>query len=244
MKFQDLTGIRYGRLVQIERAENKGKRTAWKCKCDCGNIVEVLSINLKRKYTQSCGCLHRETTIRNSRKPLEYRIEGDVAICLATNGVEFYVDVEDIFKIESHAWYQNDMGYILGDIPNGEKGVRLHRFLLGVDGKECVIDHIDRNPLNNRKSNLRICTQQQNVWNSGMRKNNTSGVTGVSYEKRRGRWLAKIKVSGKSIHIGYYKNFDDAVSARYKAEEKYFGDYCSHNNIRNGSIKYDCQVGY
>ena len=55
-KFNDLTGQRFGMLTVIERAENKSGRTAWKCKCDCGNISIALASNLVRGFTKSCGC--------------------------------------------------------------------------------------------------------------------------------------------------------------------------------------------
>ena len=59
-KLKDLTGMKFGRLTVLERAENKGTRTCWLCKCDCGNEVTVLGEDLKSGHTQSCGCLHRE----------------------------------------------------------------------------------------------------------------------------------------------------------------------------------------
>lgn len=56
----DLTGQRFGRLTVVFRAENKGGKTRWHCKCDCGKEKDVLAINLVRGLTQSCGCLHKE----------------------------------------------------------------------------------------------------------------------------------------------------------------------------------------
>jgi len=57
----DLTGDRYGRLVVISRAPNKGRRVAWRCRCDCGAERIIASNNLRRRHTLSCGCLLRET---------------------------------------------------------------------------------------------------------------------------------------------------------------------------------------
>ena len=68
MVFQDLTGQRYGRLVAIERAPNKGRRTMWKCKCDCGNEVIVRAENLKSGNTISCGCYASEQIIKRLTK--------------------------------------------------------------------------------------------------------------------------------------------------------------------------------
>lgn len=58
--FKDLTGQRFGRLTVVCRAENKCGKTNWHCKCDCGNEKDVLSINLTRGLTRSCGCFHNE----------------------------------------------------------------------------------------------------------------------------------------------------------------------------------------
>lgn len=59
-KFIDLTGQKFGRLTVIERAENKGKHTVWKCKCECGNIIDVYSTHLNQGKSTSCGCLRVE----------------------------------------------------------------------------------------------------------------------------------------------------------------------------------------
>lgn len=79
--------------------------------------------------------------------------------------------------------------------------------------------------LNNRKSNLRICTHQQNCYNVKEYSHNTSGVTGVYFDKKNNKWCAKIKADGKNIWLGRYNTFDEAVKVRKEAEEKYFGEF-------------------
>ena len=66
MKRLDLSGKRFGRLVAIEKVCNKGKKVVWKCKCDCGNIVNVLTTNLTCGKTKSCGCFKFESFIKRS----------------------------------------------------------------------------------------------------------------------------------------------------------------------------------
>lgn len=68
MRLDDLTGRRYGRLVVIERSENKGEKTCWVCKCDCGNMLLVMSNSLKSGHTSSCGCFQKEEIRRRSLK--------------------------------------------------------------------------------------------------------------------------------------------------------------------------------
>jgi len=83
------------------------------------------------------------------------------------------------------------------------------------------IDHEDQNPLNEAWENLRDVTNQDNNRNTSLQKNNTSGVMGVYWCKSRKKWCADIKVNRKKIHIGYFKEFDDAATARKAAEIKY-----------------------
>lgn len=68
MRLEDLTGQRFGRLTVIERAPNKGNKTMWLCKCDCGNVKTVDSYLLKSGQTMSCGCLHREMVSKQHTK--------------------------------------------------------------------------------------------------------------------------------------------------------------------------------
>lgn len=68
MRLKDLTGQKFGRLTVIERAPNKGKKTMWRCKCDCGTYVNVSADNLASQNTASCGCLRVETARKKSTK--------------------------------------------------------------------------------------------------------------------------------------------------------------------------------
>ena len=84
------------------------------------------------------------------------------------------------------------------------------------------------------KENLRKCSTTQNRMNSNTRSNNTSGCTGVYWNKRKNRWASNIGVHNKDIFLGYYKNFEDAVKARKEAEEKYFGEFSYDNSMKGG----------
>ena len=67
--------------------------------------------------------------------------------------------------------------------------------------------------------------------NTGLKLNNTSGATGVSWHKNKGKWQAYLTINHKRIHLGYHVKFDDAVKVRKDAEEKYFGEYSYDNSI-------------
>lgn len=99
--------------------------------------------------------------------------------------------------------------------------VGLHRFLLNAKTGDYV-DHINHNTLDNRRHNLRICKNSTNLRNGRIRVNNTSGISGVCWDKSRSKWSAIIKVNYKSIHLGRYDSFENAVQARKLAEVKYF----------------------
>lgn len=99
------------------------------------------------------------------------------------------------------------------------------------------VDHIDRDKSNNRWGNLRAATAKQNAENSGLRKSNRSGVTGVS--KWNGYWVARIKSNYKSKTIGYFKDFDSAVKARKEAEKTVF----THAPLQSSCHDDPCQQG-
>ena len=136
------------------------------------------------------------------------------------NGEIGLFDLDDEELVKNTYWGIDVAGYIHGKV-NG-KLARYHRHLFNFP-KE-TIDHINRDKLDNRKNNLRLCSQKENSRNLSLAKNNTSGVTGVTKTKH-GTWKARITVDRKEIHLGNYKSLDKAAKARRNAEIKYFGDY-------------------
>lgn len=105
---------------------------------------------------------------------------------------------------------------------HNNRQVLLHRYILKPDAHD-IIDHIDRNPLNNTRENLRVTTFQTNVRNRGVQRNNTSGVAGVSYAKDRNKWTSQIKVNRKVIVLGHFEEKEEAIKKRKEAELLYFG---------------------
>lgn len=88
-----------------------------------------------------------------------------------------------------------------------------------------VIDHIDGNPANNRIENLRACTQQQNVFNAGTRSTNTSGYTGVYWDRKNNKWRAAIRVSGRMKVLGRFDSIESAIAARTQAAKAMHGEF-------------------
>ena len=83
------------------------------------------------------------------------------------------------------------------------------------------VDHIDHDYRNNSWDNLRVATQQENTKNQSKRRQNTSGTTGISFDKISGTWVAKIGVDMKTLYIGRHKDIKEAIKLRKAAEVKY-----------------------
>lgn len=109
-------------------------------------------------------------------------------------------------------------------------GSRLAWLLYYGEWPEKTVDHIDGNRRNDRIVNLRLASESEQQWNKGINRNNTSGIKGVSFNKRRNEagllpWEVYITVYYKRIHVGFFNNLEDAVKARQKAAMIYHGDF-------------------
>lgn len=132
------------------------------------------------------------------------------------------VDNDDFDFLNQWKWYVSWNGYALRrECVNGEtKYIRMHRQINSTpDGM--VTDHINRNKLDNRRSNLRTASKSTNGFNTELRSTNKSGHKGVYWEKWSARWRAEIKVNYKKKSLGRYKSMNDAIVARKRAEFKY-----------------------
>lgn len=127
------------------------------------------------------------------------------------------IDNEDYLKVNKYSWWSKPQGYIYTQTGTGyeRKTIYLHRFIMNVS-KNKEIDHINHNKIDNRKSNLRICTRSQNNMNK-------PGIRGVA--KYKGKWRARIKLNRKEIHIGIYNKYIDALNARKKKELVLFKEF-------------------
>ena len=93
-------------------------------------------------------------------------------------------------------------------------------------GKKRVYSYkLESNKINNHITNLRYATNSENGMNKSMRKDNTSGVTGISWHKQRNKWRVQIKLNGKGKHIGYFNNLEDAKTTREYVVSQYYGEF-------------------
>lgn len=243
-KLNDLTGQAFGKLTVINRVEDyvspKGQRkTQWLCECSCDahNRIVVLGNNLIKNNTNSCGCLQKERASEFNKEYNDYDLSGEYGIGYTFKGEEFYFDLEDYNLIKNHCWHITNRGYVTTRDDN-KKGRRisLHRLVMGLTNEKIDVDHIHgkKTRNDNRKENLRLATRSQNNMNSALSKNNTTGVTGVYFDRNAKKWTASIMVNYKTIYLGLFDTFEEAVKTRKKAEEKYFGEYSYDNSQQMG----------
>lgn len=132
------------------------------------------------------------------------------AIPLKNGGVAI-VDEEDFEHLSAMNWYRRKDNYVYNRTAEGT--VYLHRVVNNTpEGYDT--DHINRNPLDNRKENLRTVPHHINIRNRDMQKNNTSGTTGVVWFDRYSKWQAQGKYKNRAIYLGRYEKLDDAIQAR------------------------------
>ena len=112
-----------------------------------------------------------------------------------------------------------------------------HRLIYLILNKELpeVVDHIDRNKLNNLGDNLRGCSKSENERNRTEYSTNTSGYKGVWLHKQRSKWCAEISVDGKSIKLGLFTTPEQAAEAYNDASTKYRGEFGFQNLIKKGN---------
>lgn len=215
--------LAYIKLYDKKKLKNKAY---YNCKCDCGNYHIVSSSSLTSNKTKSCGCL-KDKTIDAKRKTNRYEFFDDYIIGYDYNEKYFIIDKEDYDKIKDYCWLSSPFGYFCCTRKiNGKRiNMKLHRMIMGCEPYDNVlIDH--KNTLekwDNRKSNLRVATRQQNMFNSKLSKNNESGFVGVYWSKKDSSWYSQINKDGKHIHLGYTKTKEQAIIQRLEAELKYFG---------------------
>ena len=232
--YKDITDQRFGRLVAIKKVKtpphirNKGQKACWLCRCDCGIEKCIVATNLQNGSILSCGCLNKEIVSNLFKKYNDYDLSGEYGIGYTSKGEEFYFDLEDYDKIKNTHWSLNLHGYVSGHI--NRVNTELHTTIID-RASGMNIDHINRNRLDNRKSNLRVCTISENRRNSSLSRKNTSGISGVSWFKKTSQWRARITVDKKEIHLGCFSNKDDAIKARLLAEKKYFKEFSPQKHL-------------
>lgn len=155
----------------------------------------------------------------------------DVVVIPLSSGAHTIVDAADFPKVAGYPWYESSNGrhtsYAYCGIGGRyhRKHFALHRFLLNPP-RDMVVDHINRNGLDNRRCNLRVLTLSQNLMNSP---SITGGYKGAHYCKRTGRWSANIMKDGKNYWLGRHDTAEEAARAYDRAALELHGPHAYLN---------------
>lgn len=150
--------------------------------------------------------------------------------------LEVLVDLEDYEYLSKFKWYvwkgkSNNTLYVRRNKYEGNKQITIlmHRLIMDVSDPKIVVDHVDRNALNNQRSNLRKCSNSQNVKN--VKRKGSSIYAGVSYHKGCKKWVAGISKNGdgKRVHIGIFSSEIEAAKAYDREASIYFGEFANLN---------------
>ena len=242
----DLINKRFGRLTVIEldkernlkekervkNGEIKIASVCWKCKCDCGNIVSVTASRLSSNKTISCGCHKKEVISKIKSKENEYEFleDGIVKGWDTKHEHYFLIDKQDYEVVKQYCWVSKK-GKVEGDFywyayvkGKGNK-IGLHQLIMTFINdkyepcKQYLLDHIDRNPSNNTRNNLRLVNQQENGKNKKTSYKNTSGKQGISWDKNSNSWHCYINYEkGKRINKRF-KTLEEAMNQRLEWEK-------------------------
>lgn len=142
------------------------------------------------------------------------------------------IDENQKEKVLIYKWSLSNQGYAYRTFRKDgvTKHEKMHRFLISAPEGMCV-DHINRDRLDNRLCNLRLCERRKNSYNATKRKNTTSRYKGVYWKADRGYWVARVKVDGKNKILGHFSDETEAAKAYNEGAALHYGEFCSLNPI-------------
>lgn len=149
------------------------------------------------------------------------------------------IDLEDLEKVISHPYtwfaiYDNDIKnyYAKSSIYNSDtklsRPLSLHQYIMDANGR--IVDHINSNTLDNRKSNLRVVLDCNNSMNrKSKNKNNKSGYRNVSWNKRLNKWIVQMQINKKNTMLGKFDNVHEAGKFAEEMRKKYYGEFAGND---------------
>lgn len=145
-----------------------------------------------------------------------------------TQGMTALVDDSDYELLSKYKWRAKKFSrYFYAIRTEKGKQIFMHRQILNATC-EFVVDHQNKNTLDNQRSNIRLCDSSTNMMNRDIPSHNKTGCMGVSFYKDRKKYVAEIRVRGKKTRLGSFVNLDEAIACRRNAEKE-FGFHPNHN---------------
>ena len=215
-KIEDLTGMKFGKLLGLGFSHIEDGRAIYMSRCDCGKMAKTQGKHLRSGVVSTCTKCPVNT----------YYPKSGYMVGVTSDGNEFIFDVNDMQSITKFNWHISN-GYVVSK----EKGkiIRLHRLLMDPpEAKE--VDHINGEPSDNRRLNLRVCTRQQNAFNSRQLSHSKQKYKGI-LQRSSGKWRARITLNDKRISIGQYETEEQAAIAYNEKAKELFGEYALLNKI-------------
>lgn len=242
--FVDLTGKRFGSWTVNGLAYQKNWRLYWDCTCDCGNKRLMRGdtlANIRWPYCSNCKSHNKVIEISSLdikvRKQVRERIhglfsstlivDGDLVYGYSSDSLCFIFDKQDLEVVNRYSWRRSmSRGYICANVR--QKFTHLHTLIMGDLSCKMKVDHISLDKYDNRRSNLRFCTDHENAFNRGISRQNTLGYKGLT-KTVRGRYGAIIGFCNQQFAVGYYSSKEEAAAAYDYAAMILHGDFARRN---------------
>ena len=200
--------------------------------CDyCGaEIVGRCQAHLHRVKKHYCSVEHRVLSTMNKVQYIDNYVALDVQYGKKIE--KCLIDIEDYenkikpLGVKINMYQKGYCYFRFSGCGQNRKKIKLHRFLMNVvDDDAVIIDHINRNPLDNRKSNLRIGNTVLNTYNKDYNSNSISKVKGVSWNKAMQKWIGQVQVNGVRIYTHSYKSFEECCKVTEDLRKQMYEEY-------------------
>ena len=212
---QDITGQRYGRLVAVRFDHyNEKKQDCWLFRCDCGNEKIIPAANVKWRRVQSCGCLIKEHITALHKQDITGKRYGRLTAIRPTD----QRDVRGSIIWECRCDCGNTVFYSVSCLAQGR-----------TKSCGCLYAETRSTSSQNRTDAVDGTFLSILVASKELRPDNSSGHTGVCYNKVRDNWKAYIDFQKQRINIGEFKNKEEAIRARKAMETRLHDSFISKN---------------
>lgn len=207
----DITGQRFGRLIAVREVQTEARGRYYLCRCDCGSEKIVRLDQLRSGKTKSCGCLNHERTSERRTDDLTGKQFGRLTVIGRSHTRH---------KTQGHVMW-------LCRCACGRTVEVLSKYLTGGETKSCGCWKAEHGHHLHQYNKLHLVKDGVflPLLRSQVRKDNTTGVKGVSVNRENGKFRASIMIKRKRIYLGEYNNLAEAAGARKIAEEVYYRPY-------------------